>query len=96
MPSMLPRRFALVPILTAAGVSLGAPGVAAETASGAAVWSAQCAKCHRDPARIAATLPTATDDAGKARLDAFLAKHHASDAQLRAALVEWLASQAHQ
>ncbi|SDI06235.1 hypothetical protein [Alloyangia pacifica] len=96
MPSISPRRFGLIPMLTAATVSLAAPGVAAETVSGSAVWSAQCAKCHRDPARIAASLPAASDDAGKARLDAFLTKHHATDPKLRAALVEWLVSQTRQ
>ncbi|MCT4371844.1 hypothetical protein CLG85_016570 [Yangia mangrovi] len=75
---------------------IASPGAAADPSTGAQAWTANCAKCHRDPARIASAIPVPNDTAGAARLDRFLADHHARDASTRAAIISWLQDQASQ
>lgn len=77
-------------------VLIARPAVAADLSAGAQAWAANCAKCHRDPARIASAIPTAGDATGAARLDRFLADHHAKDPATRATILAWLEDQASQ
>lgn len=69
---------------------------AAEPDAGAAAWAANCAKCHRTPSRILYAVPDTTGAGASARLDRFLAQHHATDEAERAAIIAWLQAQASQ
>jgi cytochrome c5 len=53
-----------------------------------AVYDELCLSCHKQPQRLAARLANTAE--ARAKLDAFLVKHYASDAQKRAAVVEFL------
>ncbi len=59
--------------------------------SGATAFTQFCARCHRTATRVATDLDGTSTDA-LAALDTFLAGHHASDADLRADIIAFLAS----
>lgn len=62
-------------------------------AVGKAAFDARCARCHQ-VARLQGYMAKRPDDATRgADLDAFLTRHHASDAAERQAIIAWLLTQ---
>lgn len=60
---------------------------------GALAYVADCAECHRTPARFMARVEGADAAAKAATLDAFLPDHYAPDDQTRADIIAWLLAQ---
>jgi hypothetical protein len=56
----------------------------------AGLYKERCAKCHARASALASGLKGETKEDKAAALDAFLMKHHADDAQVRAELVAYL------
>jgi hypothetical protein len=81
------------PLLFAVLLTLPLEARAQDAPPGEGIWRASCARCHRDLTQIVAKLPDPSDSSGIARLDRFLAAHHARDPQARAALIDWLLAQ---
>ncbi len=53
-----------------------------------AAYDELCLSCHKQPQRLSARLANTAE--ARAKLDAFLVKHYASDAQQRAAVIDFL------
>ncbi len=85
---------AVVVLLSASWVE--APGAWAqspEAQAGKAAFDARCARCHQ-AVRLEGYLAKRPDDATRAAdLETFLARHHASDATERKAIIAWLLAQ---
>lgn len=58
--------------------------------SGKAAYDELCVTCHKQPQRLAGRV--AKTDEARAKLDAFLAKHYASDERKRAAVLDYIYS----
>jgi cytochrome c5 len=69
-------------------LAVTAPAVA--TTDPKAAYDELCLACHKQPQRLAARL--ANTDEARAKLDAFLVKHYAPDADKRAAVVKFMYS----
>lgn len=64
-----------------------------ETQSGKAAFDARCSRCHQ-VSRLRGYMMRRPDDGARAAdLDAFLSRHHASDAKERQAIIAWLLTQ---
>ncbi|MFN3889187.1 MAG: hypothetical protein ACK4MV_02230 [Beijerinckiaceae bacterium] len=63
--------------------------LAAQTGPKAA-YDELCLSCHKQPQRLAARIKKTDDE--RARLDAFLVKHYAPDADKRAAVLDYMFS----
>ncbi len=79
-----------------------APPSAAQTAevqapsleAGAAAYQARCVRCHQQIGRLQSYMARRPDDAARrSDLDAFLTRHHGSNAAERQAIIGWLLSQ---
>lgn len=80
-------------LLLALGVGLAAPPAMAtdqQVASGETAYGADCASCHRTPARFMRRYLDMPAQARATALDRFLLDHHAPDAERRAAIIAWL------
>ena len=82
-------RTAIVLSMVLSGVAPGT--LLAENEEGAAYFQQACTRCHRNPSEVSYAFEG--PDAA-AEMDAFLSRHHASDPDLRAALITWFRSQA--
>lgn len=64
------------------------------TEAGEAGFQASCARCHQQIGRLQSYMAPRPDDAvRRGDLDTFLARHHASNAAERQAIIGWLLSQ---
>jgi mono/diheme cytochrome c family protein len=64
-----------------------------ETQSGKAAFDARCSRCHQ-VSRLQGYMAKRPDDATRAAdLDAFLTRHHASEASDRKSIIAWLLTQ---
>lgn len=75
------------------GVSLVAPPAVAvdrQVAAGEVAYTADCASCHRTPARVMRRYLDMQAPERAAALDRFLPDHYAPDAERRAAIIAWL------
>lgn len=87
----MPVKFAAASITGAAMALLAASpalAVEGEAARGEAAYASTCASCHANAARLAARSASQSPE----ELDAFLARHHAEDAQDRADIVAYILS----
>lgn len=49
-----------------------------------------CSFCHRDVTRLMAPYVDLAPEEARAELDRFLTRHHPPEAEMRAALIDWL------
>lgn len=49
-----------------------------------------CSVCHRDVTRLMAPYAEREPEEARAELDRFLTRHHPPEAEMRAALIDWL------
>ncbi len=80
-------------LFIALGVGLAAPPASAtdqQVALGEAAYAADCASCHRTPARFMRRYLDMPPPERAATLDRFLPEHYAPDAERRAAIIAWL------
>lgn len=73
------------------GAALAAGQEEGTAAAGQAAFARLCAGCHADPRGIGGRAARLEDPARRAALDRFLARHHATEAPQRAAVLAWLA-----
>jgi hypothetical protein len=64
--------------------------ISAGASADAGLYKERCAKCHARAGALANGLKGQTKEDKAAALDAFLTKHHADDAQVRARIVAYL------
>jgi hypothetical protein len=64
--------------------------IPAGASADAGLYREHCAKCHARAGVLAKGLKGETTEDKAAALDAFLMKHHADDAQVRAKIVDYL------
>lgn len=67
-----------------------ARGNEAQIAAGEAAYAADCASCHRTPARVMRRFLEMPPAERAAALERFLPDHYAPDAERRAAIIAWL------
>jgi mono/diheme cytochrome c family protein len=80
-------------LFIALGVGLAAPPASAtdqQIALGEAAYAADCASCHRTPARFMRRYLDIPPPERAATLERFLPDHYAPDAGRRAAIIAWL------
>jgi hypothetical protein len=78
-------------VLSQAVMALAIVGlIPAGASADAGVYREHCGKCHARAGTLANGLKGATKEDKAAALDAFLTKHHADDAQVRARIVAYL------
>lgn len=86
-------RKAVPMLLIALGTGMAAPPALAadqQVAAGEAAYAADCASCHRTPARVLRRYLDMPPQERAAALDRFLPDHFAPDAERRAAIIAWL------
>jgi mono/diheme cytochrome c family protein len=76
-------------LLVASGAAVAQD--AAVLSAGQAAYARECARCHTNPAKIGGLAAGLQDAARRSSLLRYLARHHATDPQGRAAIVAWLA-----
>lgn len=69
-------------------MTLALAGAAVAQTDPKASYDELCLTCHKQPRRIAARIERS--DAARAKLDAFLLKHYAPDANKRTAVIDYL------
>ena len=67
-----------------------AANAAGDAERGAAAYASDCASCHGDAAAIAASVKGSTDEETGAKLESFLTRHFAPDADTRADIIAHL------
>lgn len=81
-------RLALMSVLVVFAAPTAALAQADSQVNPKAAYYELCASCHKQPQRLAARM--AKTDEARAKLDAFLVKHYAPDADKRAAVIDFL------